>query len=121
MRAAATALAHGRDTPDTLRVWGRLDLAQPVVLSVPDTYGRYYALWLRDTSGAVFASLGARTPGTAAGAFAVIGPDVTGVHLPAGMTAIVAPTRSAQLAGCIEAVGETDEALRDVRGGFGLV
>ena len=57
-------LVHGRDTPDTLQSSGWLDLAaEPIVLSVTDTFGRYYVLWLRDAWNTVFASVGARTTG----------------------------------------------------------
>src|SRR3954452_7359399 len=65
LRAPVNSLVIARDTPDTVRASGWLDLArEPIVLTVPHTCGRYYALWLRDAFGAVFASLGPRTTGT---------------------------------------------------------
>jgi hypothetical protein len=123
MRAPVNALVHGRDTPDTLRSSGWLDLAaEPIVLSVPDTFGRYYVLWLRDAWDSVFASVGARTSGTAQGDFAVMGPGSGRVALPAGMTPIVAPTRMVHITGCIEAMRmRDDEALSEAREGFELV
>ena len=118
LRAPVNTLVHARATPDTLRCAGWLDLAHgPIVLSVPDTRGRYYVLWLRDAWDQVFASLGARTTGTGRRAFALIGPRHDGLHLPAGVTPIVAPTRLVRIAGYIEAVGETDAEAQD---GFDL-
>jgi hypothetical protein len=123
MRAPVNALVHGRDTPDTLRSSAWLDLAaEPMVISVPDTCGRYYVLWLRDAWNTVFASVGARTTGTTPRAFAVVDLARHGAHLPPGLTPIAAPTTTVHLAGCIEAVGETDdEAFRRANDGFGLV
>ena len=123
MRAPINALVHARDTPDTLRSSGWLDLApEPIILSVPDTRGRFYALWLRDAWNNLFVSIGARTTGTAQGAFAVLGPGQHGMQLPPGLTPIVAPTRSVLVAGCIEAIGDSiDELFDDGRPGFDLV
>ena len=107
--APVNTLVCGRATPDTLRCSASLDLtAGPIVLSVPDTWGRYYALWLRDARGRVFASIGARTTGTGRHDFVVLGPGRHAARAPAGCTPILAPTRTVQLAGCLEAVGETD-------------
>jgi hypothetical protein len=123
MRAPVNALVHGRDTPDTLRSSGWLDLAEePIVLSVPDTCGRYYVVWLRDAWDTVFASVGARTSGTAHGTFAVIGPGGRAGGLPPGMTPIAAPTRIVHVTGCIEAIrAMDDEALIRAREGFELL
>ena len=107
MRAPVNMMVHCRDTPDTLRVSGWLDLAgEPIVLSVPATHGRYYALWLRDAWTKVFAGVGARTTGTAARAFAVLGPGTRSRRLPPELTPIVAPTRIVRIEGCAEAVHE---------------
>lgn len=123
MSAPVNTLVHGRDTPDTLRSSGWLDLsAEPVVLVVPDTAGRYYALWLRDARDDVFAAVSARTTGTRRGAFAVLGPGWHGTELAAGLTPIASPTSTPRLGGCIEAAGESDEdALRRAYDGFRLV
>jgi hypothetical protein len=113
MRAPVNAIVHARDTPDTLRVSGWLDLRdEPIVLAVPATHGRYYALWLRDAWASVFASVGARTTGTASRAFAVLGPGRHRLRVPPDLTPIAAPTRTVHVAGCIEAVHDSADELQ---------
>jgi hypothetical protein len=97
-------LAVTRERPDTLRLSGRLDLCEPLVLATPDTHGRYFVLWLRDAWNTVFATLGARTTGTAARAFLLLGPGRHGGEVPADVTPIAAPSRVVQVRGSIEAV-----------------
>ena len=75
-RAPYNRLAITRERPDTLRISGWLDLREPVVLTTPDTHGRYFVLWLRDPWDTVFATVGARTTGTAARAFVLLGPGL---------------------------------------------
>jgi hypothetical protein len=77
-----------------------LDLAEgPVVLSVPDTHGRYYVMSMIDLWTNVFASIGARTTGTGAGEYAIgLGAAHAG-RLPAGVIPIAAPTRYVRIAG----------------------
>src|SRR6516225_5621575 len=70
---------------DTLYSVGWLDLTkEPVVLSVPDTQGRYYLLQLLDMWTDSFAGMGKRTTGTSPGDFAVVGPGWQG-DLPKGV------------------------------------
>jgi hypothetical protein len=93
-------------SPGTLRIAGWLDLrAEPRVLAVPETRGRYYVLWLRDAWNTAFASVGARTTGTHARAFAILGPGRHSEHLRPDLSPIAAPTRIAHVTGCIEAAG----------------
>src|SRR5208282_440820 len=53
--------------------WADLD-KEPLVLSVPDTNGRYYVIALFDMWSNVFASIGKRTTGTGAASFLIAGP-----------------------------------------------
>ena len=63
---------------DTLYSFAWLDLSSgPIVLSVPDTGGRYYLVPTLDMWSDVFSSLGSRTTGTKAGNFAYVAPDGT--------------------------------------------
>ncbi len=77
---------------DTLngRAWLDLDHG-PQVIAVPDTADRYYTVQLQDMYMNSFAYIGRRTTGTGAGAFAITPPGWSGT-LPAGVTAIPAPT-----------------------------
>src|SRR3954447_1249385 len=91
---------------DTLRIHGWLDLArEPRALSLDDTFGRYYVLWLRDAWNNVYASVGARSTGTGARAFAVLGPAGHGARVRRSRSPIAAPTRIVRVSGCIEAAG----------------
>jgi hypothetical protein len=109
MPARINRLAVIRDRPDILRVSGRLDLNDPLVLTTPDTAGRYFVLWLRDAWNTVFATIGARTTGTAARAFALLGPDWQTAEIAPGLTRIAAPTRLVQVRGTIEAISGDEE------------
>jgi hypothetical protein len=102
---------------DTLRLTGWLDLGrEPHVLSMANTFGRYYVVWLRDAWHTAFASVGARTTGTGAHDFAVLGPGAHGVHLAPGLHALAAPTPIVRVSGCFEAAGASAaELARGIR------
>jgi hypothetical protein len=69
-----------------------LDLSSgPVILSVPDTKGRYYLIALLDAWTNVAGSLGKRSTGTEKGDFAIVGPTWKGT-LPGGVSEVRSPT-----------------------------
>ena len=82
-----------RPNADTIYTSGWLSLRrQPIVLHVPDTTGRYYLIPIYDAYTNEFASIGTRTTGAAAGDYAIIGPNWSGV-LPPGLSGVIqAPT-----------------------------
>jgi len=120
VRAPMNALAHLREFPDasftdvvrpnadTLYSSLWLDLtAEPMVISVPDSWGRYYLLPLLDLWTDVFAAPGARTTGTDAQVYAVTGPGWQG-RLPAGVEELRSPTGIAWMIGRTQANGPGD-------------
>jgi hypothetical protein len=93
---------------DTLYSSAWLDLSKgPIILSVPDTGGRYYLVPSLDMWTDVFCSLGSRTTGTRAGNFAYVPPGWTG-GLPAGVQRIDAPTSMIWLLGRVQTNGPSD-------------
>ena len=90
--------------PGMLTVSGWLDLArEPWVISVPDSLGRYYVLWLRDAWNTAYASFGPRSTGGQARAFAILGPARHGERLRPEFTPVEAPTAMVRVSGRIEA------------------
>jgi hypothetical protein len=104
---------------DTLYSVGWLDLTkEPVVISVPDTQGRYYLLQLLDMWTDTFAGVGKRTTGTGAGNFVVVGPGWKG-ELPQGLQRINAPTPFVWVIGRTRTDGPQDyDAVHKVQDGF---
>ncbi len=95
---------------DTLYSFATLDLSvEPMILSVPDTNGRYYLMPMIDAWTNVFASPGKRTTGTKAGNFAITGPNWSG-ELPSGMTEYKSPTNSVLIGGRTQTNGSADYA-----------
>ena len=104
---------------DTLYSVSWLDLTkEPVVISVPDTHGRYYLLQLLDMWTDSFAGVGKRTTGTATGNFAVVGPSWLG-ELPQGLQRINAPTPFVWVIGRTRTDGPQDyDAVHKVQDGY---
>jgi hypothetical protein len=93
---------------DTLYSWAWLDLSkEPMVLSLPDTHGRYYMMPMLDAWTNVFASPGTRTTGNKAGHFAITGPGWKG-PLPQGVKEIKAPTNMVWIIGRTRTNGPKD-------------
>jgi hypothetical protein len=111
-----------RANVDTLYSSAFLDLSsEPLVLSAPDTGGRYYLLPMLDAWTNVFATPGARTTGTKAGSFAITGPNWTG-NLPAGVQEIKSPTNMVWILGRTQTNGPADyPAVHAIQAGFKLV
>jgi hypothetical protein len=108
---------------DTLYSSGWLDLTkEPVIVSVPDTNGRYYLLPMLDMWTDVFASPGWRTTGTGAGNFLI---EPRGWKLEPGQTLpdvteeIVAPTPYVWIIGRTKTDGPADyDAVHKIQAAY---
>ena len=90
---------------------GWMDLGQePVVLSVPDTHGRYYAMSVMNMWTNVFASVGKRTTGTGPGNFLFVGPNWQGTPPPDVKQVFKSSTRYAWILGQTQVNGPSDFA-----------
>jgi len=95
---------------DTLQSTAWLDLSkEPIVLSMPDTRGRYYVMSLQDGWTNVFSSLGKRVTGTAKTDFAIVGPRWKGT-LPGGVEEVKSPTDMVWVVGRTQVNGKADVA-----------
>ncbi|MEA2793504.1 MAG: hypothetical protein QOI87_884 [Bradyrhizobium sp.] len=108
-----------RSNFDTLYSVSWIDMTrEPVVISAPDTDGRYYLLPMLDMWTDVFASPGWRTTGTKAGNFLVTPPGWNGA-VPDGMTRISAPTPYVWVIGRTKTDGPPDyDAVHKIQAGY---
>jgi hypothetical protein len=104
---------------DTLYSIAWLDLTkEPLVVSAPNTDGRYYLLPMLDMWTDVFASPGWRTTGTQAANFLVTPPGWSG-DVPVGMSLINAPTPIVWIIGRTKTDGPPDyDAVHKIQAGY---
>lgn len=133
MRTTPNRFAHARRCPalddrdvvrfnfDTLYSFAWLDLAdEPVVVTAPDTAGRYFPLPMTDMWTNLFMTVGTRTVGNGGGHRAVVPPGWTG-RLPEGVGRIDAPTPVVRIIGRTRTNGPSDhEAVHRAHDGYRL-
>lgn len=126
---AADMKAVVRPNFDTLYSSGYLDMTkEPVVVSVPDTGGRFYLIPMLDMWSDVFASPGSRTTGTQAGNFLIVPPNwrpdlrerlVEEFKLPQETRVIHAPTPHVWVIGRTKTDGPPDyAAVHKIQAGY---
>jgi hypothetical protein len=104
---------------DTLYSSAWLDVTkEPVIVSVPDTGGRYYLIPMLDMWTDVFASPGWRTTGTQTGHFLIAQPCWQGI-VPSGVERINAPTPYVWIIGRTKTDGPKDyDAVHKIQAGY---
>lgn len=118
--APINQIAHARSFPDasmdiiaspnadTLYSSMNFDVSkEPLIVSVPDSGGRYYLLPFLDQWTDVFTVPGKRTTGTSAQTFAIVGPGWEG-ELPEGVARYDSPTAFGWLGGRVQTNGKAD-------------
>src|SRR5271165_2682792 len=110
----ASFRAVARTGLDTLFAvsWADLD-KEPLVLSVPDTSGRYYVIAFFDMWSNVFASIGKRNTGSAAANFLIAGPNWQGTPPADVKQSFRSPTRFVWVNGQMQADGRKDYEVVD--------
>ena len=99
-----------RPNADTLYTVLNYDVSrEPIILSIPDSGGRYFLLPLLDYWTDVFSSPGSRTTGPGAQSFAIVGPGWHGT-LPAGVERYNSPTALGVMIGRTQTNGPADYA-----------
>jgi hypothetical protein len=81
--------------------------AEPLVVSIPESGGRYYTLPMFDLWSDVFAAPGPRTSGGGAQTYALTAPGWSGT-LPAGVARIAAPTAVGRIVARVQTHGSAD-------------
>ena len=106
---------------DTLYSSAWLDLtAEPVVLTTPQSDGRYYLMPMLSAWTNVFASPGTRTTGNDRGSFAIVGPGWSG-DVPEGLHTIDAPTSMVWIIGRTQTNGPADfAAVHEFQNGLSI-
>lgn len=134
INAPINQFAHMREFPDasfTIVVRPNADTlystlaydvtTEPLVVSVPDSGGRYYLNQWLDHWTDVFASPGSRTTGAGAQKYAIVAPDWAG-KLPEGVREYRSPTARGLLIGRTQTNGKGDyESVRNFQGGMTAV